>query len=66
MVVENKPDATGAIGATHVARSAPDGYTLLLVFDGTVGIAPVLQANFRFDGGQGLRFGGPGRRTSTW
>jgi len=49
VVVENKPGATGAIGATHVTRSAPDGYTLLLVFDGTVGIAPVLQANFPFD-----------------
>jgi hypothetical protein len=63
VVVENKPGATGAIGATHVTRSAPDGYTLLLVFDGTVGIAPVLQANFPFDPGQGPRSGGQaGRR----
>lgn len=29
VVIENKPGATGMIGATTVARSAPDGYTVL-------------------------------------
>ena len=46
---ENKPGATGAIGSAEVARSRPDGHTLLLGFDGTIAIAPVIQANVGFD-----------------
>jgi tripartite-type tricarboxylate transporter receptor subunit TctC len=32
-IIENKGGAAGAIGANEAARSAPDGYTLLMVFD---------------------------------
>ena len=30
IIIENKPGANGAIAATQVARSTPDGYTLLM------------------------------------
>ena len=29
-VIDNKPGATGTIGATYMKRASPDGYTLLV------------------------------------
>jgi tripartite-type tricarboxylate transporter receptor subunit TctC len=40
VIVENKPGASGNIGTQQVATADPDGYTLLLGFDGTMVINP--------------------------
>ena len=49
IVVENKPGASGNIGTQQVALAPPDGYTLLLGFDGTLVINPHVFANFPID-----------------
>jgi tripartite-type tricarboxylate transporter receptor subunit TctC len=48
-IVENKPGAGGNIGATMVARSPSDGYTLLLVASGIFSINPTLYKDAGFD-----------------
>lgn len=49
IVVENKPGAGGSIGTAAGARSASDGYTLLLVHQGTLAINPHLYAQTGYD-----------------
>jgi tripartite-type tricarboxylate transporter receptor subunit TctC len=49
IVVENRGGGGGNIGTRAVARSAPDGYTLLLGHTGTISINPSLYANPGYD-----------------
>ena len=47
-VVENRPGAGGGLGAQQVARSAPDGATLLFI-SASISILPTLQPALNFD-----------------
>jgi len=49
VVVENRPGASGNIGTQQVAAAPPDGYTLVLGFDGTLVINPHVFAKVPFD-----------------
>lgn len=43
VIVENKPAAGGTVATAEVAKSAPDGYTMLLGFNGPLAFGPLLQ-----------------------
>ena len=47
-IVENKTGAAGSIGTAFVAKSAPDGYTYVVVFD-THGVNPALIPDLPYD-----------------
>ena len=49
VVVDNKPGASGNIGTALAKGSAPDGYTLVLGFDGTMVINPHVFSKLPFD-----------------
>jgi tripartite-type tricarboxylate transporter receptor subunit TctC len=49
VVVDNRPGANTIIGAEAVARSAPDGYTLLAAIDSTLAMNPSLYAKLSYD-----------------
>ena len=48
VVVENRPGAAMIIGAEAAAKSAPDGYTLLVAHDGTMAMNPVVYSNLAY------------------
>jgi tripartite-type tricarboxylate transporter receptor subunit TctC len=49
VVVENKPGVGGNLGADYVAKSAPDGYTLVMGAIATHAINPALYRNLPYD-----------------
>jgi tripartite-type tricarboxylate transporter receptor subunit TctC len=49
VVIENKAGANGAIGADHVAKAEPDGYTLFLTTVGAVAITPNMRADLPYN-----------------
>ena len=49
MVVENKTGANGVLAADFVAKAPPDGYTMLLAFQGTQSVLPHLDPKLPYD-----------------
>ncbi len=54
VVIENRAGASGNIGAEAVAKSAPDGYTLLMATTGVMAINNALFRNMNFDAAKDL------------
>jgi tripartite-type tricarboxylate transporter receptor subunit TctC len=49
VVIENRPGATGTMAAGQVAKSPPDGYTIMMGHVSVNAIAPALFANLPYD-----------------
>ena len=49
IVIENRPGATGTMAAGQVAKSPPDGYTIMMGHVSVNAIAPALFANLPYD-----------------
>jgi tripartite-type tricarboxylate transporter receptor subunit TctC len=49
IVIENRPGATGTMAAGQVAKSPPDGYTIMMGHVSVNAIAPALFANLQYD-----------------
>jgi tripartite-type tricarboxylate transporter receptor subunit TctC len=49
VIVENKPGAGGTVGADLVAKSPPDGHTLLIGYNGPIAVNVTLLKNIPYD-----------------
>jgi tripartite-type tricarboxylate transporter receptor subunit TctC len=49
VVVDNRPGASGTLGAEQVSRAAPDGYTMVIANTGMLTILPHLQKKMPYD-----------------
>jgi tripartite-type tricarboxylate transporter receptor subunit TctC len=49
VIVDQRGGAGGTVAAKQIARGAPDGYTIMLGFTGTLAIAPSLYPNAGYD-----------------
>ncbi len=49
VVIENRPGTGGVIGVEAAARSAPDGYTLLMAINGEITINAAISAKPKYD-----------------
>ncbi len=49
VVVENRPGATGNVSGLHVAQAEPDGYTIMLAYNGIMTINPFVFDRMPFD-----------------
>lgn len=49
VIVDNRSGAGGSIGAEYVAKSPPDGYTLLITTSSTHAIAPAIRKQMPYD-----------------
>jgi tripartite-type tricarboxylate transporter receptor subunit TctC len=49
VIVDNRAGAAGRVGSEHIARSAPDGYSLLLATTSVMITAPALYRKLPYD-----------------
>ena len=49
IIIDNRPGAGGTIGSEHVAKAAPDGYTLLIATGSTHSIGPLINSKIPYN-----------------
>ena len=60
VVIDNRPGAGSSIAAEHVAKSAPDGYTVLIASPSSILVNPLLNKQSALPAAEGPRAGEQG------